>query len=83
MKNQKTKSLNLEKFPLKIIDNWKVQPKYIDLQNLVFIILIKNKPKTKLNKPCYLFGSVVVVAVAFQSVFHSKMHQNDVFFKLF
>jgi hypothetical protein len=24
-----------------------------------------------------------VVAVAFQSVFHSKMHQNNVFFNLF
>jgi hypothetical protein len=32
-----------------------------------------------------LFGSVVVVTVAFQSDFHSEMHQNNVFFfkKLF
>jgi hypothetical protein len=27
-----------------------------------------------------LFGSVVVVAVAFQCVFHAEMHKNDVFF---
>jgi hypothetical protein len=27
-----------------------------------------------------LFGSVVVVTVAFQSDFHSEMHQNNVFF---
>jgi len=32
-----------------------------------------------------LFGSVVMVTVAFQSDFHSEMHQNNVFFlkKLF
>jgi hypothetical protein len=26
-----------------------------------------------------VFGSVVVVAVAFQNVFHTEMHQTDVF----
>jgi hypothetical protein len=27
-----------------------------------------------------MFGSVVVIAVAFQNVFHAEMHQNDFFF---
>jgi hypothetical protein len=26
-----------------------------------------------------VFGSVVVIAVAFQNVFHTEMHQTDVF----
>jgi hypothetical protein len=26
-----------------------------------------------------MFGSVVVIAVAFQNVFHAEMHQNDFF----
>jgi hypothetical protein len=32
-----------------------------------------------LVKPKGLFG--IVVAVAFQNVFHAEMHQNDIFFK--
>ena len=32
-----------------------------------------------LSPQTYLFGSVVVVVVAFQSVFRAEMHQNDVF----
>ena len=30
-----------------------------------------------------MFGSVVVIAVAFQNVFHAEMQQNDIFFNFF
>jgi hypothetical protein len=35
---------------------------------------------TETNGHKGLFGSVIVVVVVFQSAFHSKMYQNDIFF---
>jgi hypothetical protein len=42
--------------------------------------LINRVEKLK-GKKILLFGSMVVIV--FQSVFHAKMHQNDIFLKLF
>ena len=64
--------MSYELFNLKIIS---VRYMNNHIKNHITLILGKNQ-----DNKCHIsvFGSVV--AVAFQSVFHSKMYQNNIFF---